>query len=430
MNDTLRSTIGMVAAIQAHSQMKASRNFLDLFSDRVRQAATESTMLAFGERLSALVNASVGSIPEETVTAFIMGAAHADADAVLGWLRTYPRIATMVAALRTATEREDIINTIVLQPCVAPAGAIPARAEFDIGIKVDCLSPLAHGADGKAGNATLFRRMNVLTSGGAVLSLPYYAGNALRGQLRDALADHLLRQLGLKPSRSRPPLSLWFFHVLYAGGALEDNSEATKRMSVKFGKAPGVLRTDALREFRDLLPCVSLLGCALGNRVLPGRVQVGDLRPRCAEWGTGTKHVGELMEWTFLTRREDLETHAENTSMIATTETLKLGTVMDGGIDVDTHVQDVELAALARGLLLVQERGRIGAENRRDLGSVRMEFSRLPDPAPYDAFLVSRKAEVLKYLSDVGAMSHAPSEPDFFGAVEDLAGDPGATAPE
>lgn len=410
----------MVAAIQTHSRLKSKRGFLDVFADRVRQAATEPTLLMFGEKLMALVDAAVGDIPEATVVAYLRVATAPEATAVLSWMGTYPRIVTMIAALQTAEERDEALASVELMPGPSSGGHVPARAEFDIGITTHCLSPLAHGADCKAGNATLFRRMSVMTSTGAVAALPFYAGNAIRGQLRDVLADHLLDQLGLGKSRSRPSLTLWFFHLLYAGGALADNSEATKALAKKWGKAPGVLRTDALREFRDVLPAVSLLGCAIGNRVLPGRVQVGDLRPRCTEWGTGDQSAGSLMEWLYLTRREDLETYQDHSGMITATETLKVGTVLDGGIDMDTHIQPVELGALARGLLLLQTKGRIGAENRRDLGSVRIKLDRLPDPTPYDDFVSARRGDVLRYLSEVGALANAPDTPDFFSAVDDL----------
>jgi len=91
--------------------------------------------------------------------------------------------------------------------------------------------------------------------------------------------------------------------------------------------------------------------------------------------------------------------------MIATTEALNPGTKLEGGVDIDLHCQPVERAALARGLLLIQQRGRIGAESRRDLGSVAIEFRDLPDPQPFDEFVSARKQDILKYLKDIGAIN-------------------------
>lgn len=406
MNKTLKITILTLHAIYSGAQIKSGRNPLDLFSDRIRQAATEPTLLAFVERLQTLVDASPSAITAQCVAAFVRASAETDAPSVLGWVRQYPKITAMLAGMKDSRQRDEAIDSIEITSVEqSNLGTALPRRQFHVGIDATCLTPLAHGGDAKAGNATLFRRMNVLSTTGQVLSLPFYSGNALRGMVRDALADYLLFSLGLAPRRDNPPVALWFFHTIYAGGALADNAASTKAISVRFGKAAGALRTDGLREFRDLLPSVSLLGCALGNRVLCGRVQFGDLRPRCKEWGNGSHDVAKLFEWTYLTRREDLETHDEHSGMIATTETLKAGVLLEGGIDIDMHCQPIERSALARGLLLVQQRGRIGAENRRDLGGVEIKFRDLPDPALFDAFLIERKDDILKYLAEIKAIN-------------------------
>src|SRR5690606_39678566 len=97
-------------------------------------------------------------------------------------------------------------------PEVSAGGRATPRGDYMIGMRVTCETPLAHGADQKAGNATIFRRMQVLTDEGGVL-LPYYSGNALRGQVRDLLADHFLRSLGLRADRDRKSTRLNSSHV-------------------------------------------------------------------------------------------------------------------------------------------------------------------------------------------------------------------------
>ena len=148
--------------------------------------------------------------------------------------------------------------------------------------------------------------MNVLSDTGSIMSLPFYAGNSLRGMVRDLLADNFISALGMSPRKDEPPISLWFFQCLYSGGALEENSSAAKMINAELGKN-GIVNTDGVRRFRDMLPGLSLLGTALGNRIVCGRVEFGDLRPRCKEWGTGTLPVGNLFDWQFLTRREEHE---------------------------------------------------------------------------------------------------------------------------
>ncbi len=111
------------------------------------------------------------------------------------------------------------------------------------------------------------------------------------------------------------------------------------------------------------------------------------------------------MTWEFLTRREDHEEHLVHHGMIANTETMRPGAVLDGGVDHDNAIAELELSALGRGLRLLADRGMLGAENRRGMGKVRIEFQGLPDPAPYDAFLAEHKDEILKYLGSIGALA-------------------------
>lgn len=266
------------------------------------------------------------------------------------------------------------------------------------------MSPFAHGGDNKAGNATLFRRQDIMCQNGAVVSLPFYAGNAFRGSLRDILADDFIKSLGMVPRRDRPPVNLWFFHVLYAGGALEEASQATKSVIKKMGDN-GAAKATGIYEFRDNLPNISLIGAAMGNRILSGRAMFADFRPQCKEYTTGDKPVDELFEWTFLTRHENHEDHEEHHGMIANTECLKAGIRMDGGIDMSEHISDLEKSALGRALEIVQGKGYLGAENRRGLGKVKIEYDNIPDSASYINYLKNNKDKIIDYLKEVDALA-------------------------
>ena len=396
-------TIEMLRSVFVNAQIKASRNRIDLMADRIRQAMTEDSLVSGMERLCTSMDVATGKIPEKVALAFIRSATRPDAGDVLAWLREHPRLASLLAATRDDAERVEVTSSIQVSHEDRDVGSVVAMRPYQIGVTARCLSPLAHGADHKAGNATLFRRMDVLTSTGRTTSLPFYAANAWRGQLRDALANHLVHYLGIDNTDNGMRLSQWFFQAIYSGGALEERTSATMKKLGKVLGNNGAIRTDGVRKIRDTLPSLSLLGCSLGNKILPGRVQFGDLRPRCKQWGTGDVDVSELFDWTFLTRREDREEHAawDHSGMIATTEVLKAGTILDGGIDYDPHAQPIELAALARGLLCLQERGRLGAENRRGLGMVELDFTDLPDPAPYDMFIAVNTVDILGFLESV-----------------------------
>ena len=266
MNNNLKATLDMIRTIAESSKIKTKRNFTDFFADRIVQSAAESSLLAAMERLSGLVDSAPGEIYQPAMMEFIKVCGNAQANDVLSWLREYPRVAAMLIMLKRG-DYDTTLASLELPENKGESGIATKAGECEIKIKATCLSPLAHGADAKAGNATLFRRMQVLSTTGAVLSLPFFAGNALRGQMRDILADDLIKALGLIPRRDKPPVALWFFHALYAGGALEENSEAAKNLKKELG-GDGTVKAQGIHEFRDTLPGLSLLGCALGNRIL------------------------------------------------------------------------------------------------------------------------------------------------------------------
>lgn len=400
--NTQQTTIEFLSAALAASDMGGSRGRLDTFADRLVKAASEPTLASAMEHLLRAVNASADSIHPPLATQMIGIAIGSDGPRVLRWWREQAKLVTMLAGTRDQALVTETLATLKL-PAAQITGVATVRGAYPITLRATCETPLAHGSDGKAGNATIFRRMQVLVEGGSI-TLPYYAGNAIRGQMRDLLADHFLTALGLPADRGKPAVAMWFFYALYSGGALEENSDATKALKKQLGDN-GAIRAMGIREFRVMLPGLSLLGCALGNRVLPGHCQIADLRPVCREWGTGERPVAELMTWEFLTRREDHEDHVEHHGMIANTEVMRAGAVLEGGIDHDNAIADMELAALGRGIDLLAKRGKLGAENRRGLGRVAISIEGLPDPAPYDEFLASRRDEILKYLQSIGALA-------------------------
>ena len=392
----LEITVQFLRNVRFAMEVKGSRGVLDIYTDRVVRSMSEPTLASAMELLMRSTQAAADKLSPVVVAKMVAVASSADAPRVLRWLREHARLAVMLSATNDQTLVSDALADMTLDS-VDGDGIAAVRRPFDIPIKVTCEAPLAHGADGKAGNATLFRRIDVMATNGAHMVLPYYSGNAVRGQLRDLLADHFLERIGLDNKR----LALWFFYALYSGGTLEEKSDASKNVIKTLGNN-GATRSDGILSFRNHFPVLSLLGCALGNRVLPGRIQVGDLRPLCKEWGTGDKPVSDLLGWEFLTRREDDEDHADNHSMITTTEVLVSGSELAGGIDMGI-MTDLERACLGCGLRLLAERGFLGAENRRGLGRVRMAIDNAPDEKPYIDWLTDNRPKIIAYMAEIDA---------------------------
>lgn len=405
MYDTLKSTFDMIRSILKSSDININRGLRDFFADRIVQSTTERDLLSTIERLSALMNTHIEYIGGNKVAGFMKSLNNPDASGVLSWLRDYPRVAAMIATLKNDDDYNECLTGIKIEVKNIDRGTALPSADCDIKIIAKCLSPLSHGADTKAGNATIFRRMQVLSTTGQILSLPFYAGNAVRGQIRDLLADHFLKSLDLTPRKDNPPCELWFFHSLYAGGALEENSKQAKLVGAKLGNN-GTAKAEGMHEFRNMIPTLSVLGTALGNRVINGRINVCDLRPQCMEWGTGLLPVGDLFEWQYMTRREDHEMHAqgENHSMIANTECMKSGVVFVGGLDISEHATKIELSCIYTGLRLLQEHGYLGAENRRGFGRVEIDLEKIPESELYEKHMEENKSAILQYLYEIGAI--------------------------
>jgi hypothetical protein len=406
MLSNFQNTMNMIRMIYYHSTMKTKRNFVDFFSDRVTQSFTEAALLSSVNRLSQSVHCEYGFIPDSVVSDFIVTASTDKAVSIMEWIRKYPQIVAALCIMKKE-EYEKCIQSITIEER-SMIGTAFEVGPCDIDIHVRCLSPLAHGSDMKAGNATLFRRMNVLSKSGYYLTLPYYSGNAIRGRMRDLLADDFLRRIGLMPRRDIPSVSLWFFHVLYAGGALEENGGSQRCISKLLGDN-GTVKSEGFYKFRNMLPGLSILGCALGNRILNGRCQVMDFRPNCKEWSNGDINVWNLFEWIYLTRREDYENYENNSSMIAITECLKAGSELSGGIDIDRNATDVEKSAIMHGIKLLSDDGLLGADNRRGLGKAEVTIKKNCeiDNNAYIEFIDSHKDEIIDFLKTIEAVTIA-----------------------
>lgn len=401
-NVSLRRTINFLREVLRVSRIEGGRGKLDVFSDRLVKSSSEPTLNDALEHLMRVVDVELDALHSPTVIDAARVGNSSDSTRVLRWLREHAKLATMLAATRDVETVNEALAELKL-PEVEESGSVAARRPYDVGVRATCETPLAHGADRKVGNATMFRRIDAVGTNGAHLTLPYYSGNSVRGRVRDLLADHFLSAIGSSRREVGSTLALWFFHALYCGGILEDKSDATKALGKELGNH-GAVRADGIRRFRTYIPAISLLGCALGNRVISGRVQFADLRPVCVEWGTGTLPVAELLTWEFLTRREDDEDHAKHHGMIANTEVLRAGTELEGGVDVLYGTSELEKSALGCGLKLLVERRTLGAEGRRGFGRVKLHLENSPDPELYETWLRERREEILEYLEGIGGL--------------------------
>lgn len=390
------ATVNFLACVSAASNIKTRSGYADFLASRIkRNSATCDNMLTFVQEMIRSMGCELDKMPQNYFALAFEAAQSRDADKLLAWIRSSPESVAMLATIKKE-DREGICESIVLPEIPGNSFVAVPRRTFDIPLTIVCESNLSHGGEGNTGNSMLFRRQTVAPG----LALPIYAGNALRGQIRDILAQHLVDTIGKEYL-----LETWFFHTIFSGGALVEAGKS-KGIEAKLG-SKGTTKGDGIREFRNTLPMLSLLGCAVGARILSGRICVGDFRPRCREWGTGEASAQSLFVWEFLTRRDDNESREsdeEHQGMIANTECLKVGTMLDGGIDISKHASEIEISALAFALDKLQY-AYIGGGNRRGFGRIRVERSDTLDASLYVQNINDNRNEIISYLGDIGAIT-------------------------
>jgi len=419
-NTVINVVLDFLREIFNTSNFRGKGGRVDYFANRILIASSNSSLTAATEKLMEIMEVNIGNINPLKFASYVKISQTDYSSRVLYWLRRQYKIIAKIVSLDAVSYKqltEDLEDNLL--PETDDEGVMVKNREYPISISAQLLSPLSHGSETKAGNATFYRTMTGMSDRDKALELPYYSGLALRGQMRDLLADELLSELGLKPSRTKPPINLWFFQILYGGGTLEEGGKAAKEISAKLGKN-GSVYGESFYELRNLLPNISILGSALGDRTLCGHVLAfGDLHPRCRQWNNGTVDVEELYEWLFLTRREDFEGHekkkkggsdseAENVSMIANMQCLRVGVELVGGIETGNHMSELELSCLGRGLELLEENGYLGGKNGAGYGRVQFTFKNKPDSTMYKDFLKNNKTEILEYIKGIGAIN----EPD------------------
>ena len=285
-------------------------------------------------------------------------------------------------------------------------------------------SPLAHGADSKAGNVNLVRRepaVDPLT--GRRCLVPFLSGNAFRGQLRDVLAWRFLALLDLAPEDIPPGVA----HTLFAGGSIEAGADTLDVVP------------SARRAMRRLCPPLDLVAGSLpGQGPATGCLAVADLTLVCREnaWlvlpvvgrpgETATDLAARLAPADTLvaTRQSVRHAHREldgagGVQMLMQTETVMRGAQFTHALQWRTPFppREVTAACLADALALVASGGLTGARTSAAFGAFVTNGWRpaagapaLPAPAVYVDFLVHHRDEIRAWVLAGGRSPEAVTD--------------------
>lgn len=124
------------------------------------------------------------------------------------------------------------------------------------------LRPITHNGGEKNGITTQFRRMELIGKNGKIIPVPVISGNGTRGKMRDLAACEVLT----KSDETKIVVDESTHNLLFSGGSLEStNSEG--------------LNIEKVRKMRSDMPTISLLGCSIGNIILPGKVDIDFMIP-------------------------------------------------------------------------------------------------------------------------------------------------------
>jgi len=260
-------------------------------------------------------------------------------------------------------------------------------------------TPISHGSDEDFGMEQRLRTIEMTVRENGDLyheDIPVISGNSLRGQLRDLLAEDFLNRL----SEDDDPLEVGdtLSNAFWAGGSLERTA------------GPGKLNRRMLRGIREHVPPLSLLGTAISDQMIEGRLNMGMLTPIATETesytGRESEHsVFEFVDETFYTRMDDRlggrQGDEDTQQMKYTVQILTPGTRFDHWMALE-GASEVERASLGHAMDLFAASPHVGGQKAVGHGEVDFEYDDpLPDAQPYLDFVADNRDEIREFVEDL-----------------------------
>jgi hypothetical protein len=257
-------------------------------------------------------------------------------------------------------------------------------------------APISHGSDANYGMEQHLRTLEVTVRENGRVNheeVPVISGNSLRGQLRDLLARDFLNALDVEVHDT-------LSNALYSGGTLERGSGA------------GKLKRRMIKDLRENIPMLSLLGTALDSQMIEGKLNMGMLVPIAAETQNYTgidadSSVFEFVDETFYTRQDDREGATEREDgeqpqqMRYVVQVLVPGTRFQHWMSLE-HATEIERACLFRAFELFRQSPHLGGMKGKGHGKVTFEYEDgLGSSDPYTDWLEENKEEVREFVTDL-----------------------------
>jgi hypothetical protein len=253
-------------------------------------------------------------------------------------------------------------------------------------------SPMSHNSDESMGTDTKFRRVGLLHNG-KVVRIPVYSGNAFRGIFRRIAAKQFCDLIGLGVQSMSDAL----YYTFFCGGALQK------------GSAQSYIEIGKKREMREMIPFLSLLGAAVVNSIIPGKLEIGVMMPVCAETVGMTGIASDVSVWSlldevFYTRRDDREDKEKREKDEGAQQMKYQGEILIPGTQLKHKIaahgcNEVELACFGYAIRAMVEKGVLGGKSGVGHGQVQCDYKPVwPEAKPYLDYIDGNKAKISEYV--------------------------------
>lgn len=260
------------------------------------------------------------------------------------------------------------------------------------------LSPLSHFGDERLGTMQIMRANKFLYNG-EFIDIPVYSGNGFRGQFRRIAMRDYLERLGI----AEEGVSEKLYYTLFTGGSLVGGARY-----VEVGER---------RRIRKLCPPLALLGTAIGDQILQGKMKAPIFLPICKETQDYTCIESDIsfydmLEEVFYTRKDDLksveynikkeekEKKGDPVQMKYEMQCLSAGTELIGTMIIE-NVNEVEEAMVNATLKKLKEVPFIGGKSAAGHGQVDIQHDKLESEETYYNYLEENKEEIRQWIREV-----------------------------
>lgn len=263
-----------------------------------------------------------------------------------------------------------------------------------INIKFELQSPLSHFGDERLGTMQV-ARTNKFKVDDEFIDIPVYSGNAFRGLFRRIAMRDFLERLDL----AEEGISEKLYYALFTGGSLVGGSRYEEV-------------GDNLELQRMCVP-LALLGSALGDKIVQGKMKSSIFIPACKETVDYTGIDSEIsfydmLEDIFYTRKDDLKSVSVNvvrdekkkenpTQMKYDAQCLSAGTVLVGDVVLE-HANEIEESFFNAVMKQLEQVPYIGGKSSAGHGKVKIEYTELQDENIYYNYLEENKEQIREYM--------------------------------